>query len=136
MNKIKQINLGLSGIMVGLIWVIQLVHYPSFKYVDPLQFSLFHENHTFYMGIIAAPLMILELTLSTILAYKYKIYIWPFLIVLVIWVSTFCIQVPFHAQLEESMSLDVIGKLIDSNWLRTVLWTTKAFILTLIIQHK
>lgn len=136
MNRLEKLNLVLSGIMAGLIWVIQLVHYPSFKYIDPNQFSAFHEYHTYYMGIIAAPLMILELGISSWLAYKNKKYTWAFLLVIVIWLSTFCIQVPLHEQLEKSMSLEDINKLIDSNWIRTVLWTFKVVVLTFLFQRK
>lgn len=129
MDKIKQFNLALSGITVGLIWVIQLVHYPSFLFIDPIEFSSFHGHHTYYMGVIAAPLMLAELGLGSYLAFKSKKYIYPLVIIIIIWISTFCVQVPLHNQLEDSMDQEVIQQLIQTNWIRTGLWSLKLVIL-------
>ena len=129
MHRLENINLLVSGILAGLIWIIQLVHYPAFLFIDPLQFFAFHEHHTHFMGIIAAPLMLGELVLSLYLAVNNRKFIIPLILVILIWISTFYIQVPLHGQLENEVQVETINKLIDTNWIRTFLWTCKAILL-------
>ena len=50
-------------------------------------------------------------------------------IVLLIWLVTFAFSVPCHSRLSKSKNGSSIRKLISTNWLRTVLWTLKSFIL-------
>lgn len=123
------INLAISWTLVGLIWVIQLVHYPTFKYIDESQFLTFHQHHSQSISIIVLPLMLAELALSFYLAFQqnwqYPTLI-PLLLVIFIWLSTFIIQVPVHQQLGSGKNLVLIKKLVMTNWIRTILWTAKA----------
>ncbi|MFT6810036.1 MAG: hypothetical protein ACJA01_003279 [Saprospiraceae bacterium] len=129
MSRLENINLFVTGVLVGLIWIIQLLHYPVFIFISPDQFLAFHDYHTYYMGFIAAPLMVIELALSFYLGLQNRKYILPLLIVILIWISTFLIQVPLHEQLAKEMQVTTINKLIDTNWIRTILWSSKATLL-------
>ena len=43
-----------TAIMVGIIWVIKIIHYPSFHYIDKsryLSFQIFHMNKISYIVI-------------------------------------------------------------------------------------
>ena len=47
-------------VMVGIIWIVQLVHYPSFAFVDVtryIEFQTFHERN---ISFIVVPLMVVE----------------------------------------------------------------------------
>ena len=56
-----------SAIMVGVIWVIQLVHYPSFHFIDKDIYDSFQKFHMNKISIIVIPVMILELATGFLL---------------------------------------------------------------------
>ncbi len=115
--------------MTGLIWVIQLVHYPSFRYVDSSGFREFHQHHTKWTGVIVVPVMLGELITSFLLFLSGS---WlsansiGFYVVAALWLVTFFIQVPLHNKLTGGKDKNVINRLVQSNWVRTALWTAKA----------
>jgi len=122
-------NLILSWMLVCLIWLIQLVHYPSFSFIDSNEFDNFHQHHTSSITWIVIPLMLSELILSFYLAYKTNwqlIYLVPLTLVILIWLSTFFIQIPIHNILSNGKDLGEIKKLVNTNWFRTILWTAKS----------
>ena len=138
MSFIILINLILSLIAVGLIWTIQLVHYPSMQFISKDKFIDFHNFHSLRISLIAMPLMGLELITSFLLLYNNLensiqiLFLVNFIIVLLIWLSTFMIQVPFHKILSKGKDSNIISKLTLSNWLRTFLWTIKSILMVMI----
>ena len=132
MEHILIINLFASFFLCGLIWVVQLVHYPFFKYVSNETFEIAMGFHRKRISFIVVPVMFAELLSSFwlfLFSSTYSSYhIAGFVIVLLIWVVTFTTQVPLHGKLIGSSDSDVINKLVRSNWIRTALWSTKAII--------
>ncbi len=121
------INLITSWILVGLIWVIQSVHYPTFAFIDTANFQAFHQHHTSAITFIVMPLMLVELGLGIYLAKQQpSIYLAPIILVALIWLSTFLLQVPIHNALGQGKDSFLIQKLVNTNWIRTILWTIKA----------
>ena len=120
-------TLATSWALFGLIWTVQLVHYPSFRYVP--DFADFHPHHTSSISLIVAPLMVAELAISAWLAYRQQ-FAWqwflPLLFVLAIWGITFLRAIPLHEALGRQRDPAAIEALISVNWPRTVLWTVKA----------
>jgi hypothetical protein len=117
--------------MTGVIWIIQLIHYPAFIYIDHTRWTDFHRLHTRGITPLVAPLMLIELALSIVWVYQD---ITPFSLtnlafVLGLWLSTFIIQVPIHDQLVSIKDEKLIQKLIKTNWIRTILWTAKTLLL-------
>ena len=55
------INIASTWFMIGLIWFVQIVHYPLFVYVGSKEFRTFHENHK----ILITPVSYTHLTLPT-----------------------------------------------------------------------
>jgi len=53
--------------MVGLIWLVQIVHYPLFAQVGKDTFLAYHQRHTRWITSIVAPLMLLELATGLLL---------------------------------------------------------------------
>jgi hypothetical protein len=113
--------------MCGVIWVIQMVHYPSFAYMNPTQFTEAHQRHTSMMGVIVGPVMILELMAGLWLVSE-RITSFSLLnlgIIALLWFFTFFVSVPLHNQLDAGFNLVAIQKLVTTNWPRTILWTAK-----------
>lgn len=122
------INLIISWMLVCLIWLIQLVHYPTFSFIHADDFHAFHQHHTSSIVWMVIPLMLGELGLSFYLAYASgweMPYLIPFIIVILLWLSTFLIQIPIHDSLSNGKDLEQIRRLVNTNWIRTFLWTLK-----------
>jgi hypothetical protein len=114
--------------MLAIIWFVQLVHYPQFKYVDATQIETLHEDNQKKTTYIVLPTMFLELITAILLVYFNPT---PFFyanlgMLIAIWLSTFFIQVPLHGQLLTQLNVDVINKLVLTNWLRTALWSARS----------
>jgi hypothetical protein len=138
MNTLLLINLVASWALVGLIWTIQLVHYPSFSFVAEDQFLEFHRHHTRSITWVVMPLMLVELALAFYLAADYQ-WGWQWLslliIVLLLWALTFFFAVPLHNQLGLGKNEIIIQKLVSANWPRTILWTIKALWLSVLVYY-
>lgn len=118
-----------SFFMMGLIWYVQLVHYPTFKFIDEEIFQSFHAHHSLKTGIIVMPIMSIELASSGALTWFYgwtSLHAIGFYVVIFIWLSTFILSVPKHNALSHGKVDSLITDLIATNWVRTALWTAKS----------
>lgn len=133
LTSLQLAALFISWGLVVLIWIIQLVHYPSFHYIDSAKFIDFHHHHSRSITVIVMPLMLAELTISFFLAYRSgfdPLESLALAMVVGVWLSTFLIQIPLHDQLSVGNNSTIVGKLVNTNWIRTLLWTGKAVLLT------
>ena len=127
------IQLGGTLALCGLIWFVQLVHYPLFLRIGEAQFLAYERDHANRTGWIAFPLMSAEL-LSSLLLLAPRLRL-PGLtsasawigaaLVLLLWASTVVIQIPLHNRLHRTFDRAAIRTLIRSNWLRTAAWTLR-----------
>lgn len=123
--KIQALELMISTGLLILIWLIQILHYPSFRFIDQRDFPRFAKFHGSRISMIVIPLMFMELGLALFFCN-------PVILTLVtgIWLSTFLLQVPCHNLLGLKHDPLIIDRLITTNWVRTTLWTIKYVILT------
>ncbi len=132
LTNLQLVGLFISWGLVVLVWVIQLVHYPSFRFIDSSKFTDFHRHHTRSITVIVMPLMLAELIVSFLLVYKNGFTFFETIalaMVIGVWLSTFLIQIPIHDQLSSDENSKEINKLVSTNWIRTVLWTGKVVVL-------
>ena len=126
------INLFSSFFLCGLIWTIQLVHYPSFHALDKVHFIEHMNLHKQRISLLVVPMMLLELATSIGLVLFADLYSElnkaGLIIVILIWFSTFFVQVPLHKKLSSGYDQVIITKLVRTNFIRTILWTLKATI--------
>ena len=112
--------------LVVLIWIIQLIIYPSFQYYQKANLIRLHRKYTVLIGFVVLPLMILQLGFAiyeTTVAATVLGAISLILIVLV-WISTFLQFVPLHNAVSKGSAGDAIRPLlVKKNWLRTGIWT-------------
>ena len=64
------INVASTWFLVGLIWLIQIVHYPLFGYVGTKEFITFHENHKIRITPVVGIVMIAELVTAVIIIFQ------------------------------------------------------------------
>ena len=120
-----------TAMMTGIIWFVQIVHYPLFGKIPPEGFVAYERSHTVRTGWVVAPLMLLELATAVWLlvagvppAGEYA-YLAAFGSLLLIWASTFLIQVPLHGILEHRHDHRAVQLLSLTNWIRSLLWTIR-----------
>ena len=135
MQWIFTIHLALTLYMTGLIWFVQVVHYPLMGKVGASSFLDYERHHTRLTSWVTAPVMLIELGTGVVLYYLVGAGI-PHLLNLIlltaIWLSTFLIQVPLHNRLSRSFDAGTHRRLVRSNWVRTGAWTVRALLLLLI----
>ncbi len=119
-----------SVFMVGLIWTIQLVHYPLFARVGEAEFGTYISGHTRRITWIVGPVMLAELASAVLLVFAAGIdggvrtAAWAGLAILgIIWLSTFVAQGPMNLRLCAGRDERLIARLVATNWLRTALWS-------------
>jgi len=121
-------QLAVTWMLAGLIWVIQILAYPQFRRVGEADFVRYHFAHCVRIGLIVAPLLVIEAVTAAGLLYQGHRES-PFLLsvglIPVIWLSTALLQAPLHTKLMRGFSADAVRWLILTNWLRTLAWTAR-----------
>ena len=126
--------------MVGLIWFVQIVHYPLFGSVGTRQFPSYEQQHQRLTTYVVAPLMLVELFTAVLLCFATPPGVPRWLawlgagLVLVIWLSTYFLQVPAHTALSSEFSDVQHARLVSSNWLRTIAWSLRGVIALAILD--
>lgn len=118
--------------MTGLIWFVQLVHYPLMSRVPPGAFEAFEHEHVRRTTWIVAPLMLVEAFSCALLAA-----VLPSALTLagaaalaIVWTSTFLVQVPLHGKLARAWDDTTHARLVGTNWIRTAAWSVRGVIAT------
>ena len=127
-----RLNLAASLYMTGVIWFVQLVHYPLFSAVPASSFKQYEQRHQQLTTFVVAPPMLLELGASIALVYLFptSTVLWiTAALTLVNWASTMGIQVPLHNKLGSGLDLTIVQDLVQTNWIRTIAWTLRSAIL-------
>ena len=120
-----------TSLMVGIIWVIQLLHYPAFHFIKEIDYVEFQHFHMQRISFIVVPVMIIELLSGFMLVYYFRsnLLILCLIILLVIWSITFVFFTKLHQSLLDGYDKIIVDKLVQINWSRTVLWSLRLIIL-------
>ncbi|MCC5828716.1 MAG: hypothetical protein JJU36_04650 [Phycisphaeraceae bacterium] len=127
-------QLAVTGCLTGLIWFVQIVHYPLFVRIGP-GFAEYHRWHvrrtTWVVGVLmpmeavgAAALLILARDQT-----ERGVAIAGLGLLVLIWLSTGLLQVPDHNRLAQRYEPQVARRLVWTNWLRVLAWTARLFLL-------
>jgi hypothetical protein len=125
--------------LVGLIWTIQIVHYPLFAAVGVDRFVAYEASHTRLITWVVGPVMLVEAATAGLFVAMRPASIpawipWTGLgLVILIWISTAVLQVPDHAKLANGFDATAHAHLVGTNWLRTIAWTARGVILAVAI---
>jgi hypothetical protein len=122
------VHLAGTWMLVGLIWVIQIVAYPQFLRVGAAEFTKYHLAHCWRIGILIAPLLAIEAISAAGLLYqghRERAFLISAGLIPVNWLCTALVQAPMHVKLMNGYDAKIIRRLILSNWLRTLVWTAR-----------
>lgn len=120
--------------LTGLIWVIQVLHYPLMDRVPGDGFVAFHTEHARRISVLVVVPMVVELTTAIALlvirpqGVSVALLIAGAVLVGVVWLSTFGLQIPLHRRLSQGFNPAAHRALLRSNWIRTVAWTLRGVI--------
>ncbi len=121
--------------MWGVIWTIQMAQYPLFARIGAAQWEDYHAIYTRSITVVVLPAMVTELGTAGLLALLRPAWLSPALLwagfacAALTWAVTFFVSVPLHDTLGRGFSTEAIGRLVATNWLRTLFWTAHALIL-------
>lgn len=126
MSLLVSSHLAATWALIGLIWTIQLVHYPLFAQVGRETFVAYHQRHTRQMTWIVAPLMLAELLTAAWLVFAGSRETWLLASLVPLafnWLSTWLWQIPLHNVLAKGFDAKAHQRLVATNWWRTAAWS-------------
>jgi hypothetical protein len=123
-----------SAVMTGLIWFVQIVHYPLLAATPPentVEVAIEHQRRTSL--VVASPMALEGLTTLALLADAPTriAAVWPWIGAMLLAVSlgsTVLLSVPLHARMARGHSPDTGTRLVRTNWPRTIAWTSRAIL--------
>ncbi|MDA3038211.1 MAG: hypothetical protein O3C27_01555 [Actinomycetota bacterium] len=125
--------------MVGLIWTVQVVHYPmlaAYSELRPREAAIEHQRRISW---IVGPLMAAEGVTALLLLADRPVAMSAFsawaaaaLLALALG-STVLVQVPLHRRLAQGGDRRAAERLITTNWVRTVAWTGRGMVLAWVL---
>jgi len=122
--------------MTGLIWFVQVVHYPLMALIGEAGYERYQLAHQRLTSLVVGPVMLLEAASALVLllrasqsgeAFRAMAYGGVGLLALV-WLSTFAVQVPLHERLSRGFDARVHRRLVHTNWVRTFAWSARGLL--------
>ena len=117
--------------MTGLIWFVQLVHYPLFELASERRFERFAASHQRRTSWVVVPLMLVEVATAVVLAaapppgVSRTVAFAGLALLAVVWLTTAVVQVPLHRRLVGGYDGDAVRRLVATNWIRTAVWSAR-----------
>ncbi|WP_395737329.1 hypothetical protein [Prosthecobacter sp.] len=133
MNLILLIHFAATWALVGLIWVVQVIIYPQFHRVTGEGFMPYHFAHCFRIGLVVAPLLLVEAVTAAWIVYHGcdLNFLLSVCLIPLIWLSTAALQAPLHLKLMRGFDADRCRRLNMTNWVRTIAWTARGVLVSL-----
>jgi len=144
MTQILAANAGLACFMTGLIWFVQIVHYPLMAAVGAANWNEYELKHQKLTTLVVAPAMLLEALAAAALVVAAQMHpsegilatprgVWMAWagagLLVVVWLSTFALQVPEHERLSRGpFDAAAHRRLVGTNWIRTAAWTARGLL--------
>jgi len=118
--------------LTGLIWFVQVVHYPLFAAVGADAWPAYHAAHTRRTTWVVAAPMAVDLVTSAALVVWRPDGVAPVVaaagvaLAAMTWAVTGLLAVPAHDRLARTWAASVAAWLVAVNWIRTAAWTAHA----------
>jgi hypothetical protein len=118
--------------LAGMIWTVQVVHYPLFRLVAPAGFAAYEAAHTTRItALLAVPWGLQGLTTGALLLVtppgvpRWLVWLGAAFAAVPV-VVTLVASVPAHRRLAAGFDGAAHRRLVATNWLRTAAWTAHA----------
>lgn len=137
MKLLLLLHLAATLFMTGVIWFVQIVHYPLFNRVGNEQFVLYESAHASLTTLVVFPAMMLELFTAILLILNHNDdwRLWAGALLLgAIWISTMFVQVPKHSELSAGFNAAVHASLVATNWIRTLAWSARSALMLWLVS--
>lgn len=118
--------------MFGVVWMVQVVHYPLMRFVSTARFAHFESAHRSRISMVVGPLMAVE----GICVIAFLVNPPPGLTWWLPWAgavaeavaigATVLVSAPLHERLNARYDQVHLDRLIATNWIRTLAWTCRA----------
>lgn len=120
--------------MVGLIWVMQVVHYPLFAAVGRDDFVSYEEGHTRRVGALLIVPAVGEIVTAALIVVLLPADVGLTIALIsggllaLVWVMTGLVQARQHGLLSKGFDTGTHRSLVRSNWYRTAAWTGRGIL--------
>ncbi|MFN8124562.1 MAG: hypothetical protein U0237_19305 [Thermoleophilia bacterium] len=131
MDTVLVVNAAATWLMAGVIWIVQLVHYPLFAGVGAEGFPDYHAAHSSRISLVVGPAMLTEAgtALALALAPPAGVAGWAawtgLALVAVTWLATAALAIPQHGRLALGFDPAAHRRLVAGNWVRTAAWSAR-----------
>lgn len=130
------LNAASTLFMVGLIWFVQIVHYPLMAKVghgEILKYELSHTRLTTW--VVAAPMLTELITTLSLLWIRpatltLEMSVVAAVLLSAVLLSTQLLQIPCHRRLSLQFETAIHRRLVITNWIRTVGWSLRGVLVT------
>ena len=118
--------------MFGVIWMVQVVHYPLMRFASGEQFARFETEHQMRISWVVGPLMLIEgvCVLAFLFAPPAGLPWWlPWAgagVEAIAIGTTVFVSAPLHGRLNAHFDQATLDRLVATNWIRTIAWTCRA----------
>jgi hypothetical protein len=132
MTTLVLLHAGATLFMTGLVWFVQVVHYPLFDGVGRDAFVAYEVEHSRRTTRVVGPAMLVEAASALVLLGVRPTAIpaswaWIGIVLLgIVWISTVFVQVPQHRSLARGFDDGVHRALVAGNWIRTIAWSARS----------
>jgi hypothetical protein len=117
-------NLALAAYMTGVIWVVQVVLYPSFALVGDSEWLAYHAAHSRRITPVVAPAMLAHAIVATVLLVDRPDALAA--VNLALAAGLLLVTATVFARLHGRLTPAAVGRLVRLNALRAVAWTASA----------
>jgi hypothetical protein len=133
--SVEVANLVVAAALAGLIWTIQLVHYPLFALIGALEWPHYEAEHQRRITRLVAPLMLANvgLGLAVLAEDASASRVLNASLAIGIFIATGLLFAPMHRRLETHASTAAVRLLVRANWARTAAWTAQVLVAILLI---
>jgi hypothetical protein len=140
-TNVLVVHLGVTLCMTGMVWFVQWVHYPLFIYVGREQYPTYERKQLRALASSGVFWHTVELVTGVLMLrwrppqLSFVLVVVNLALLVLAFLSTAFLQIPMHMILKRSYTKSVHYSLVNSNWVRTVLWTVRAVLLLHVVQR-
>jgi hypothetical protein len=123
-------NAAVACALTGLIWTIQVVHYPLFARVGEAEWVAYEREHQRRVTLVVAPLMLANVTLAITVVIEAATPLRGvnLLLAAAVFAATVLVYSPLHGRLAVAHDRATIDRLVALNRWRTAAWTAQALV--------